>query len=87
VTFGIRPEDLYLQEGSDARIALEVEVVAVEALGPEVILIARLSGGQEIAARLGREFNAAVGSAQRLYADAEMMHFFDPGSGKSIAGS
>jgi ABC-type sugar transport system ATPase subunit len=86
VTFGIRPEDLYLQEGTDARIALEVEVVAVEALGPEVILIARLAGGQEIAARLGRDFTAAVGSAQWLYADAEMMHFFDPGSGKSIAG-
>ncbi len=86
VTFGIRPEDLYAEAGPGGRAPLDVTVVTVEALGPEVVLIASLADGQEIAARLSRGFHAPVGSKLRLHADLETMHLFEPDSGKAIAG-
>ncbi len=86
VSFGIRPEDLYAEAGPGGRAPLDATVVTVEALGPEVILIASLNDGQEIAARLGRGFRAPVGEKLQLYADLETMHLFDPESGKAIAG-
>ena len=86
VTFGIRPEDLYTEAAPPGRLAIDTKVVTVEALGPEVVLIARLADGQEVAARLHRGFSAPVGSDLRLYADLEMMHLFDPASGKAIDG-
>ena len=54
-------------------------MVAIEALGAEVVLIAALAGhaGIEISARLGRDYRAAVGSAQRLHLDLMEMQLFD----------
>ena len=85
VVFGIRPEDIYEAAGPAERVAVDVQVVAVEALGPEVVLISALPGGVEIATRLGRGFNAAVGSRLRLYLDLAAMHLFDPETRKAIA--
>ena len=84
ITFGIRPEDLYTEPTPCHAAPLDVEVVAVEALGPEVVLIAALPGGDEIAARLGRAFSAPVGARLRLYADLDRMHFFDSRSGGAV---
>ena len=84
ITFGIRPEDLYTEPTPCGAAPLDVEVVAVEALGPEVVLVAALPGGEEIAARLGRSFDAPVGSEVRLYADPERMHFFDSENGVAV---
>jgi ABC-type sugar transport system ATPase subunit len=84
VVFGIRPEDIYDTAGGGGRVAVDARVVAVEALGPEVILVAALPGGTEIAARLGRGFRAAVGATQRLYLDLAAMHLFDPETRKAI---
>ena len=56
------------------------DLFRIEALGAEVILIAAL-GPQatiEISARLGRDFQAAIGGAQRLYLDLMEMQLFDP---------
>ena len=64
---------------------VEVRVATVEALGPEVVLIASLGSGQEIAARLGRDFRAPVGSDFRLYADLDRVHFFEGETGRDIA--
>lgn len=85
VIFGVRPEDLYSEASKASLVPIDVKVVTVEALGPEVILIASLADGQEIAARLGRGFDAPVGSALRLHADLEMMHIFDADSGAAIS--
>jgi ABC-type sugar transport system ATPase subunit len=77
IVLGIRPEDLYerpLAEG----IAIDLRVVAVEALGPETVLVAAIPGGAEISARLGRAFTAPIGSTQRLYLDPGQIHLFDP---------
>lgn len=84
VIFGIRPEDLHADPGDGSRAPLDVEVVAVEALGPETILVVRVPGGKEIAARLDRSFTAPVASALRLHADMEMMHLFDPETGIAV---
>jgi ABC-type sugar transport system ATPase subunit len=73
---GIRPEDLYDRPFADG-IAIDLSVVAVEALGPETVLVAAIPGGAEISARLGRAFTAPVGSAQRLYLDPSQIHLFD----------
>ena len=64
---------------------LDVTVVALEALGPETVLISRLPGGKEIATRMGRGFQARVGSTQRLHVDMNAMHAFDPDGGRAIA--
>ena len=84
VFFGIRPEDIYADPGDGRRVAVDTHVVAVEALGPETVLVVRLVGGTEISARLDRSFMAPIGSALRLYADMEMMHLFDPETEKSV---
>jgi multiple sugar transport system ATP-binding protein len=73
----VRPEDLYSRPLADG-VALDLRVVAVEALGPETVLIAEIPGGAEIAARLGRDFSAPVGAAHRLHLDPERIHLFDP---------
>jgi len=87
VVFGIRPEDLYTEQEPGGRAPIDVRVVAVEALGPEVVLVASLPDGREIAARLDRGFGAPHGAQQRLYADLSTMHLFDPKDGKAIARS
>jgi ABC-type sugar transport system ATPase subunit len=84
VVFGLRPEDIYEAAGPGDRAAVDATVVAVEALGPEVVLVAALPGGDEIAARMGRGFDAPVGGAQRLYFDLVAMHLFDPETRKAI---
>jgi len=77
VVLGLRPEDLY--SGHDAAVdaAIEVKVVAVETLGPEVILVGALPDGLEISARMTRYFQAAIGAQQRLTIDMREMHLFD----------
>ena len=61
-----------------------VTVVAVEALGPEVILVGALPGGQEISARLEADFAAPAGSEVKLHADLERLHFFDAETGRAV---
>jgi ABC-type sugar transport system ATPase subunit len=82
VILGIRPEDLRPQPG---RVALPLRVVAIEALGPEVILIASLQDGREIAARMSRNFTAPIGSAHQLWLDPAAIHLFDPATTRAIA--
>ena len=77
IVLGIRPEDLYDRAIANG-VAVDLRVVAVEALGPETVLVAEIPGGSEISARLGRAFTAPVGAAQRLYLDPGQIHLFDP---------
>jgi ABC-type sugar transport system ATPase subunit len=78
--FGIRPEDVHAEPIDPAWQAVDVEVVALETRGAEVVLIAAIPGldGFDFAARLGRHYRAPVGSMQRLYLDLAEMHLFDP---------
>ena len=63
---------------------MDVEVVTVEALGPETVLIVSLPDGKEIAARLDRAFSAQIGSRLRLFANMNLMHLFENQSGQVI---
>jgi multiple sugar transport system ATP-binding protein len=87
VILGVRPEDLRDARSGAAGLAIDLQVVAVEALGPEVILVGSLPGpdAPEIAARRGSDFSARIGSAQRVVIDPHAIHLFDPETQKAIA--
>ena len=55
VILGIRPEDMYAS-AAPGGVAVDLSIVAVEALGPETILVAEFPGGAEVSARLDRAF-------------------------------
>jgi len=78
--FGIRAEDLHDEPADPGWQPIDVDVVALETLGAEVVMILTIPGttGKEFAARLGRRYRAPVGSKQRLYLDLAEMHLFDP---------
>ena len=87
VTVGLRPEDFHLNPIGDRSSAVTVQVVAVELLGPEVILVAELggAGGPEIQARMPRDFLARPGVELTLHYDLTQMHLFDAASGAALA--
>jgi hypothetical protein len=62
---------------------MDATVVALEALGPEVVLVSRLPSGKEISTRMGRTYAAPIASTVRLHVDMAMMHLFDPESGRA----
>jgi ABC-type sugar transport system ATPase subunit len=80
VIFGLRAEDIHAEPSDPGWQPVEVEVVALETLGAEVVLIINIPGlpGADFAARLNRNYRAPVGSTQRLYLDLAEMHLFDP---------
>jgi ABC-type sugar transport system ATPase subunit len=86
IILGIRPEDLREERAVPTMQPVDLQVVAVEALGPEVILIGSLPGpgAPELAARMGAEFSARVGTEQRLWLDPTAVHLFDAASGRAI---
>ncbi len=85
VIFGIRPEDLYRPDAASGKMpTIDVKVAAVEVLGPEVILIGALPGGDEISARMGRNYMAPIGSTERLRVDVREMHLFDPQTTRAV---
>ena len=83
VILGLRPEDMYVPD-APGLVAVDVKVAAVEALGPETVLVSEIAGGAEISSRLGREFSARIGSIQRLHIDPRQMHLFDPETTSAI---
>jgi len=87
VILGIRPEDLHEKQGQAGWQPVDGDVVALEALGAEVILVLAPRGiaGKEISARLGRNYRAAVGGAQRLFIDGDEVRLFDPETTNALA--
>jgi ABC-type sugar transport system ATPase subunit len=83
VILGIRPEDMYASDAA-GRVAVDLSIVAVEALGPETILVTGIPGGAEISSRLDRAFVGRPGSTQRLYVAPQQMQLFDPQTTRSI---
>ena len=70
--------------GGCTHYRVDITVVAVEVLGPEVILVADLGGGLEISVRQGSTFQAVAGARIPLYIDLEQIHFFEAESGLAI---
>jgi multiple sugar transport system ATP-binding protein len=86
VILGIRPEDIREAKSGVAGVMIDLQVVAVEALGPEVVLVGSLPGpgAPEIAARMGRDFTARIGAKQRVMIDPHAIHLFDSETKKAI---
>jgi ABC-type sugar transport system ATPase subunit len=76
VVLGIRPEDIYEHEIAGG-ISIEAKIVAIEALGPETVVVGEIPGVTEISARIGRSFSAPIGSVQRFSFDPSQFHIFD----------
>lgn len=90
LTFGIRPEDMYVEplEGRENEQAkINVEVVTVEPLGAETMLVLSAASGEEIIARVGRETTAKAGEMIDIFMDLAVMRLFDPKTGNVIARS
>jgi ABC-type sugar transport system ATPase subunit len=83
VILGIRPEDMY-EQPIVGGVGAELKAVAVEALGPETVLVGEIPGGAEVAARLGRGFSARIGTAVHLYLDPRQLQLFDPATTLAI---
>jgi multiple sugar transport system ATP-binding protein len=79
VILGIRPEDMHKKPLDPSWQPVEGEVVALEALGAEVILVVAVQGlaRKELSARLDRHYRATVGSVERLYVDVSEIRLFD----------
>ena len=86
VTVGLRPEDFHLIPMGERSTPVAIQAVAVELLGPEVILVAELggAGGPEIMARMPRDFLARPGAALTLHYDLTQMHLFDTQTGNVL---
>lgn len=87
VTIGLRPEDFHLTPVGVSSVAVPLTAVAIELLGPEVILVAELGGvgGPEIQARMPRDFLARPGADLTLHYDLTQMHVFDAATGQVLA--
>ena len=81
---GVRPEDL--EEGaalSDGGIAFEITVDAVEALGAESFVYGKV-GDRTLVLRSSGHIERPIGSAIRVAAKANHLHFFDKASGRRL---
>ncbi len=83
VTFGLRSEDFHAAPTGEASVPVTLKVEAVEALGPENILIGRIAD-QQVAARLSRHYACDPGETVTLHADLTPMHLFTREEGRAI---
>jgi multiple sugar transport system ATP-binding protein len=86
VILGLRPEEVALRPDERATVAFETIALAVEALGPEVILVGSLgdSDGPEVSWRMPRDFTAEVGQPVRLSLDPATIRLFELATGRAI---
>ncbi len=85
---GVRPEDLHLAEefdSTDPEKQFEAEVEEVEPLGSEMYVYFQAGGCRMVGRVVARRY-VKVGEKLPLIIDTEKVHFFDPESGKTIAG-
>jgi multiple sugar transport system ATP-binding protein len=84
VTLGIRPEDLHVATGADARdSAVDAVVDVVEPLGSEILLDVKV-GPSVVVARVDPSVRVKIHEPVRFALDSERLHFFDPKSELAI---
>lgn len=88
IIVGIRPEDIFERQPSHLKsphAKISVKVAAVEALGPETLLILDIDGVEEVfRARLDRDCIARVGKKMSILVNTDEIHLFDPDSNRAI---
>ncbi len=84
VTFGIRPEDLRIANGSDpAEMSIEAVVEVIERLGSQILLDVAVGPGMMVAA-VEPTVGAKVHEHLRLAVNPHRLHFFDAESEAAI---
>src|SRR5216684_480970 len=84
VTFGIRPEDLRIANGSDpSEMSIEAAVEVIERLGSEILLDVAVGPGSMVAA-VEPTVGAKVHEHLRLAVNPHRLHFFDTESESAI---
>ena len=85
IVLGIRPEDLAATPVATGAVPVDLDVVAIEALGPELVVVGALGrGGPEIAARLPPDFAAGVDAPCRLWLDPARIALFDAATTRAV---
>ncbi len=89
VILGLRPEDFYEAPRGPDWQPVAFTVVAVEALGAELVLVGQIGAPgrpatPEIAARVSRHFSAESGQQVALFLDPHPMHLFDAATARLI---
>jgi ABC-type sugar transport system ATPase subunit len=86
VILGLRPEGASL-DAERGGAPLDVVTVAVEALGPEVVLVASIGdpAGPEVSLRMAPEFAAEAGQPIRVWVDPASIRLFDPVTARAIS--
>lgn len=82
ILFGLRAEDILIQPKLGAQ-SFDAKVTALEALGPENLIVVE-NGGHSLSARVDRHFLPKLGETVTLYADLAHMHLFHVDSGEAI---
>jgi len=83
VAYGVRPGDLGVGRGADAR-SVPAEVIVVEPTGAETELLVRVGASQFVVVLHGRT-QAEPGETIQLSVDTGAVHLFDPTSGIALA--
>ncbi len=84
ITFGIRPEDLRIANGSDAaEMSIEAVVEVIERLGSEILLDVAVGPGSMVAA-VEPTVGAKVHEHVRLAVNPHRLHFFDNDSEAAV---
>ena len=76
VTFGIRPEDIHLEQAGSHDVRLAARVVVIEPLGAETLVTLGCEGG-ELIARLPPNLPFTVGQQIVVWANMDKCHLFD----------
>jgi ABC-type sugar transport system ATPase subunit len=86
VVLGLRPEGASLEAGQGGAVPLDIVALAVEVLGPEVILVSTIGDpeGPEVSLRMPPEFTAGVGQPIRVWIDPASIRLFDPATTRAI---
>ena len=86
VSFGIRPEDVRVEQQNDADVALAAQVVVTEPLGAETLVTFSTAGG-DLVARLSPQHDLVPGQRLPLWLDMIKTHVFDAESGAVLRAS
>ena len=76
VTFGVRPEDIHIEQTSSSAVKLEARVVVLEPLGAETLVTLACEGG-ELIARLPPNLPYAAGQKTAVWVNMDKCHLFD----------
>ncbi|OCO99237.1 MULTISPECIES: sn-glycerol-3-phosphate ABC transporter ATP-binding protein UgpC [unclassified Ensifer] len=84
VKVGIRPEALRVAKGGETGAQFKARIEVVELTGPELVTTARI-GEQRITACLPPRSAVTAGEDRTFVVDVDVLHLFDPQSGRSLA--